>query len=139
MQKKQSRSFILTIIVLTVLITSSTWSAAANATEVSEAVEDQQERLSHYFDLETTTIGIFYDVGNNLTKETGESLFYSLSLMTPSIVGLPVTDFRQIEQILEEGEIDIAMYVFPTNYDGLIITERGSKTELIGWETVAET
>jgi hypothetical protein len=137
MQKTQSRSIFLTLIVLLVLITSSTYSMAASAAEITESMEDQQEKLSHWFNLEGTKIGIFYDNGNNLTRETGESLFYSLSLMTPSIVGVPITNFDQINLVLESEEIDIALYVFPSSYDGMIITERGNKFETIGWEEVA--
>jgi hypothetical protein len=128
---------LLVTVVITVLVSSSLFSTSAAAGEMTEEIEDQRERLAHYFNLENTMIGIFYDSGNNLTRETGESLFYSLSLMTPSIVGVPITSFDQIDLVIESEDIDIALYVFPSTYDGLIITERGSKTKLIDWERVA--
>ncbi|MHA2401743.1 MAG: hypothetical protein ACXADH_02030, partial [Candidatus Kariarchaeaceae archaeon] len=138
MIKSKTTILVLTMSMILLLTSSTLFTSPAAAAEMTEGLEDQHERLLHYFDLESTIIGIFYDTGNNLTKETGESLFYSLSLMTPSIVGIPITAFGQIHNVIDSENIDIALYVFPSTYDGLIITERGSKTELIGWEAVAD-
>ena len=139
MHKQQRHNLILTLVVMIVLVSSSTYTAAANASDMTEAVEYQQEKLSHYFKLKGTTIGIFYDSGDELSSETGESLFYSLSLMTPNIIGIPITHYDQINLVLEDENIDIALYVFPSDYDGMIITERGNKIVTIGWEKVADT
>lgn len=139
MHKKQRQSLILTLTVMAVLIFSSAYSSAYAAGDMTEAVESQQEKLSHYFKLKGTTIGIFYDSGNELTLETGESLFYSLSLMTPNIIGIPITSFDQINMVMDSEDIDIALYVFPSDYNGMKITERASKTTSIAWETVADT
>ncbi|MHA2253334.1 MAG: hypothetical protein ACXAD7_23430, partial [Candidatus Kariarchaeaceae archaeon] len=138
MIKSKTSILVLTLSMIFLLTSSTLFSSPVAAAEITEDLEDQREKLLHYFDLENTIIGIFYDNGNNLTRETGESLFYSLSLMTPSIVGIPITSFNQIDKVNEIESIDIAIYVFPSTYDGLIITERGRKTDLIGWEAVAD-
>ena len=99
-------------------------------------VELTKQQASHYYTFEKNFIIIFYDQYDELSNSTAMSLLDSIGLMTPNIVAQPVNRMEDINKLLDTGDYEIAIYVFPTDDKELkthqIYKERGYK-----WDNVA--
>ncbi len=134
--RKKLPILVLTVTLILLMMSSSIFSSSAAAGEITSEVEQVKEINSHYFKI-GMKIGIFYDLNNELAKETGESLVNSLSLMSPNIIGIPISSLTQLEDNLAFQELSFGIYVFPSTHASWIITSKRSETKY-SWTKIAD-
>ena len=118
---KLNRSIVFCTVLLASIVFSGIFSTTVVANQQTKAIENTQEQNAHFYDLHNKLIAVIYSEGDQLSKETGESLYNSLKLLTPSIRGIPVSSKTTVLDAMKLQDLDIAIWVFPTTDKGLII------------------
>ncbi|MCY3414617.1 MAG: hypothetical protein INQ03_23410 [Candidatus Heimdallarchaeota archaeon] len=130
----RSRKALISLFIVLLMSTSPLSSAEASS-DMLKATEASIEEQLHYYTFDYDLFVVFYDAETILTNETGLSLYHSLSLMTPNIVAIPITDLADIEKVLINQAYFAAFYVFQSDENGLKI-HRGDKH--YSWSRVNE-
>ncbi|MHA2252215.1 MAG: hypothetical protein ACXAD7_17755, partial [Candidatus Kariarchaeaceae archaeon] len=88
------------------------------------------ENQLHYYDFNSDLISVFYVENDELSKNTANAITDSLSLMTPDVEAYAVSTIDELNLILENNDFQIAVYVFPTDIDGILL----STNRLVQWD-----
>lgn len=132
---KTNPKILLSTALFILLIAISPVAGAQVSANQTRNMADQQEVANHYYNFDHDFISIFFDGGDQLSHDNAMALLDSIGLMTPNVEAYEVKSLSDIEMTLMQKQIEIAIYVFPTDYKNLIIHDQ-SRIRNVRWTSV---